>query len=703
MTEIERYRPNRLSRARLREWLDEFGPQPLSAVLVRAQMEVPDLDEAQLLAELADHPALFRHDGRGRWAAVEPKAYVPRPRSAWQKKAPARAARQRFTPPTRYQRPAPPPPPESGVDIQDGRLRAVVVPEDAPAVGDRLIADLPVDERSRQEIEAAGPDLADGRPQVQVFQQIGGEVVFRGVRPALGARELESGRLRVVLGRAEDDRAPALALPSARAHLAGRPSTALVPYRPGEYFFADLPELDESVSKALLPAIPAAAAAPNVLAELKRQLQGVQAGSVAWSDFTNWLGTNLKRLDVGQRERCSVLVAATTRIPAADRMPVVQHLVSPEEATPTVAISLVEELAEGLSADGSLARWALPLVATTMASDPDGPVMIRAGRICWNAGAYDQAFACFVEALDVGQQLDPDDLVLCGLSAQEVGEIALVEKLCERTLRACTGQAPLAIDPNVISSLVHQLTTLIRGGRLRADWAASVLELRVARNEVDLALQEAEGMLVWDERLGVEDRVRAILSLDACEKKSDLEKVCDLASKPLWLMYSDLTDRSFEACIGLLRFAEEIAGVPGKHSQPITLARAPGSAPTQTSTGNRSQSEPDLAGVRIALIGGLGTARRRIVDKLESWGATVREVAPSWEGKVSESNVRSACTNANLVVEMTSAMKHDASEILDNLAPNLSFERRRVWGGATRALQVVADWARALGSIRPAR
>lgn len=696
MSEMARYKPSRLSRARLREWLEECGPQPFATILERSRIEVSEIDEARLLAELEGHPALFTKLEHDRWGATPRAIYLPKHRAAWTPRRRSSGRRRRPGPPQSYRRPAPPAPPESGFEIRDGRLHAVVLPEDATVVGDRIVADLPLDEA-----EAAvplGTEIVADHPQVDVFQRVAGLTVYRGRRSAVGARTTEPGRVRVVLGRAEDDRAPSLALPSSR--VSSGPGSSLVPYRPGDLYFAELPETATDRSLALTPLPPPAPAAPNIMAEFERRARAMRVGSIPWSEFEDWLLSVLKRFDIGQRERCAVTVAGFTKVPPGDRIPVVQHLVDPVEASPAVATALVDELAEALTGDGSLARWALPMVATMMSSDPEGGLMVRGGRVCWNAGNLDEAFSCFVAALDAGQELESDDLVLCGLSAAEVGRIDLVEDLAQKALRSCAGREPRSIDPILIETAVHLITALSSAGRGRPDWVAAILELRVARNEVNRALAELEGSLLFDERLNVHERLQAMMALDSCEKLSELQKVCDLAGFLLWESFAAMADRPLARSLELLEILESMAGVPGKHSTGIRMARRP--PPDEASASVPTDSSPDLAGIKIAVVGGLEAARRRIGEQLTAWGARVRYVAPSWESKVSEEVVRNACKDADLVLEMTSAMKHDASEILNGLKSSLGFERRRVWGGATSAVQAAAEWGRSLRSIRPA-
>jgi hypothetical protein len=104
----------------------------------------------------------------------------------------------------------------------------------------------------------------------------------------------------------------------------------------------------------------------------------------------------------------------------------------------------------------------------------------------------------------------------------------------------------------------------------------------------------------------------------------------------------------------------------------------------------------NLAGQVIALVGGHERTRRGVRDRLEELGATVVEVAPSDDSRLSEVAVLDRIRSSTLVVLIVRYMGHDLSTIVDNLKSKAAFPGdvlRVHCRGVTGVFRQVISWA----------
>jgi hypothetical protein len=84
---------------------------------------------------------------------------------------------------------------------------------------------------------------------------------------------------------------------------------------------------------------------------------------------------------------------------------------------------------------------------------------------------------------------------------------------------------------------------------------------------------------------------------------------------------------------------------------------------------NTISTTTNLASIRLALVGGHQSTRRKVIHELcESYGLqNYVEIAPSSEAYVNRSSVQAQISNCNLIVVITGYMGHDLSQIVSDL------------------------------------
>lgn len=685
--EVARPRGTNISRHGLRKFLAENGACTVEQLVAVASLTADGVTVERLNAELAEHPGLFREEPDGRWSAApeQPRVFVRRtggfPPPKRKNPAPRRPRRQRREPPA------------EPFSLEAGRLSWVTVPLRATEIGGDMVATVEVPaERLDEIVGAASESIATGSA-IEVFQGAGvPDALFRGTRPLVSVRATSEGHVRFVLGPALDDDAAVRALPSAQAReLQSTAPGEVVPYRPDLPILAVLPPAPPSLLAAADVPPARRPAAPEVTGGLSDVLEAIRIGDAGVAELDAWLADNLASLDAEQRQRQGVRIARAKGLTEADRLSRARELIDPETLPTKLCGPLLLELGSSLEETSDLANWASPMLDRAVTDQTNDPRLLqRCARIAFQASRFDLAVDLGRRAVAAGCVPTADDVDLLAEAAVDTGDSELVESLWDVAVEQLADTKPTKMPGTWLSALVSVEKYLSDLGSPDAERRGMIVELHIARQQPDLALDIVEDT-VFDDRFRFTDRLASVSVLEQFDRKADLRKAAELLHRLIIVETGTVTDQLIGQAVDQLRYLEQLGGFTGDYSDTFVVAGPePGVVPVSDATA--AGDTGDLSGTTIVIVGGQRAGRQRIKERFESLGAKIKQIPPSWDGRLDSGQIRRTCDGAQLVVEMTREMKHDASYILDTI-PGINERRMRVWGGPSAVIREVLHWS----------
>ena len=168
------------------------------------------------------------------------------------------------------------------------------------------------------------------------------------------------------------------------------------------------------------------------------------------------------------------------------------------------------------------------------------------------------------------------------------------------------------------------------------------------------------------------------------------DQLGDVVNTLMWDEGFDCQAKVRQRGLTQLRWLERLTRKPLKYTAALAelFTGSDGDAPVVV-----EDDELDLGDVKVTIVGCARGAHQRIRMQLEDWGASVNEVAPSKESRVSADVRKAGFGSADVVLEMTSQMGHDSSVYLDVIVNKCHFDRRRVTGGPSQAAAEIRAWA----------
>jgi len=699
------WQPRRLSRAQLREWLRERGPQPFEALLLQARLQVAEITEEELEEELVEHPALFQALGSGRWASaperprivifpsrrpVKRKKPTPPPvtKTAGAKRRPAASPRGRATQS---------PPSTDPFFVEDGRLVSVIFRRDVDAVGQpyesggHLLLPVPQDADVSDAVRDAIAAACRDADQVQVYERAAhGELIFRGQRQLLEASLTADGtRMQLVFAPDPSDEGRVRALNTSVVHLLGSGMTrALVVAAPREQI-AEAEKIPPALQK-IAALSPARRKADRVsaLRRARELLLAARADGASWGVFRDWLIRKKPEYDRELLETILKLaldsgcegvgVFHLARLILGDREPLSQGF----------ARSFCIALAATHNAD-ALAWASVLLPAASLDEDSGHELQLAAARIHLGRGDYKEACEAFSRVVaDPTTRDDADwiaEFLLAAIEANDRRAMKRALKEIDAALVRCKSQSEMARYRDAMGFAID-IDEILNNAR-PLDRIEQLLQLLVAIDE-PAALKECK-IRTAGEEVKTSERLRLLSVMEDCEHPDVVTQVwvwlSGAAQDAMRQARADLIEEAIEQ----LMFLEEAVGDTG-HSESSELRKQ--LAARQARVGKAataSTRRPRIQGKNILLVGGRAATRSHASQELLRLGANeVREIPPSWEQHVDESVVRAKARGADIVATLTDFMKHDASVIVGILhKAGFGFRPVRTAGGPSRIVR----------------
>lgn len=730
--EIVRIGAFRLSRKKLREWLEAEGPQEIDRIVIQAKLHVPAVTLEQVVRELAGNPELFELLEDNRWAARPRQRYVvvdtkprprPKPRARRVEAGPARAARKSKAAANRH-----PANPSEPLAIERGRVGCITFNSltsggAAPSESGRhLLVPMPQgDGPFGESVLASIQEACLATPETDVYSsRPGAKPIFRGRRPILDARRSPDGlRIHIVLGPGEDDEGRLLSLlrggPAQLPLLprfSGQPadstdernSVAVIDRATRERLGAVIELSPDARRAALLPPPRSRYNRRQANEEANRRLQEVRLDSSKWGRFQEWLSRRKAEYD---QELLQDILRATLAIDGVDRLAVFRLarllIDDAAEVRPEFACAFCEGLSERLSDEASIS-WAERLLPIASAARPGDPTLsLAAARIALHRGRDKDAARLFGEAfkdpaLSVGAA-ELEEFLLASVASAEVPAARAALRLLEAALDTHTKPADLLDYRRALEYGIEAALLLGSPGDATDLLDRLLLLLLDTANESAAITQYETHAHGRQTQFRHGDRLRLLSTLARCESVALLLDVLLLASDALERAWDDLREPDRIAAVADLRHLEYLVGeVTHRYAQPF----ADRLATRRAGVAQPTQRDLKLRGKVIVVLGGRRSTRERVVRELriEHGAKEVRQIPPSWEAQLDEQSVRARTENADFVVQITDCIKHDAQQIIRSvLKSGARFEHVPTQGGASRiARELLAHVGRRMDS-----
>ena len=692
MSELVRREQRRpLRRAELRAYLLTVGPQDVDHLLAFARSIDPSTEREWLEEQLETRTALFERlpDGRYRGRPEEPTVVVKR-------RAPTRRPRPR--PPRRTStapwQPSPQPEPTGrSVDLDDDdQLRRVEVSD--PAIwreeGRRLTVPLPPDGAASQVVLESIAAAARGATHVEVFAAApDGTVVFRGTRPVVTTTvDAAAGRTYVTFGPAADD--IGLAYTRARRRLAAGEGTsaALVPFDP----VTDPVELSPETRRIAALPVPSKRATGAYASELAPRLAQLAADRSSWPRFVEWLVPMTRQLGRQDVEDLVRRLCFERAVPTGGLLALlVDDLHLDDVADPQCARALVIAAAEHPHPEARFAEWALDNHAELALTEPTAALQLFVARLNHQAARHEEATRLYARCADeLGDGFAADDLTDWIDSAIQTDQHDDLASAVELT------RTGAMTDPNGGAKLRDVLWHAVDSA---SDAGQSPHALLRDAIHAFLAVPDAEEEATELARAYMDaDNDAAVLELlslfETAARRDTVNWLLQQHLQRLGRRWHELTPHGRRDERQRLELVERILG------RPELVEHFP---VDDEQEGDLDTDEPSplrwIGGRRVVIVGGYRTTYQRIREQLEPFEPdNVAHIEPSWDRNRSARDLKPALTTADVVVEVTSQMKHQDSEVLTSaLAGGNGPRRVRAAGGPS---QVVLHLERSLETVQ---
>lgn len=680
----EQRRPVR--RAELRAFLLAAGPQDLEHLLAYAHSIDPATDEDWLLEQLTTRTRLFEQlpDGRFKGRPEEEEVVVtrrqPRPRP---RPHPSSAASDaRWTPPPR------PEPRGRGVEVDEERgFRRVEVadPSAWQEAGRRITVSLPIDGPASDPVLESIAAAANSTTEVEVFTAAqDGVVVYRGTRHVVRTEiDRTAGRTRVTFGSAADDIGLAYNRAVGLLGSAGTGPTALTPYRPE----AERVELTPTAAEAARLPVPTMRSTGAYRAELGTRLAALTDRSLTWDAFVEWLVPLTRRVGQQDFEHIVRQLCGTDAVPKGGLLALlVDDLHVDEVEDPACARALLITAAETPDRRAELALWALENHAGVALRGASVATTLHIGRLAAAAAVHERAsdnFAACAEELE--DRLTDPDLEDWIHSAIVAGAAAQLQAATDIVLKRAM------LDPSRAASerdLLHMAVDTAQDHQL------SVHDLLVRAVEANLALPELEAEAIELARTYIGD----VSDSEQLELLSQFETARLLVTID-WLqnahltrvsaLWDQLAPRAKTEERARLELIGSIVGRSGL-SEEFPLSDNEQLAPKPVEDSSPLEK---LRGRNVLLVGGHTSTFERVRTLLQpSQPGSFEHIEPSWDRNRTARSLKPLLVHADVVIEATSQMQHQDSEVLKAaLGSPPSAKRIRAAGGPSMILHHVEN------------
>lgn len=692
------YAQPRLSRKRLREWLEGNGPVPVQGIVPWACTQVPGITKAVLQAVLEGHPNLFACDEHGAWSAVveEPKAVSvrPRPRPKRQASGPKRGGRSARGPSARSADPPKEPPSLDEIQFDNDRLVRLVIRLDPGRneppyeSGSHYLVPLPQEEEMRKGgLDRLRHQIEESEEPVELFEiGPGGVALFRGTRPIVrvGAAGL-TGRLHLLLGPASDDesrlRAKALRQTGSSQLLLPAPRGGS-----GAALVRSVVVEEERLSEGLV----AAAAQPSPVRradraaagkEINQWLHRLHLDASKLDEFRDWFIR--RKVDFDQeliQQALERLVVLFSERP--DRIFRIGLLILDETAPqPGFAAQFAKALARR-SHDAEARAWAFDLLPAALEAFPaDEELELATARLQSAECRVEEAASAYAHVTKLLEPGDWSEYLYCaGVS----GDLRLTRRALAGFRERIEGIADVQELRRYQDALGHARDVAIVAGESPTDWSRKAIRLHLALDQDRQALSALE-TIRGSNPVRWEDKLDLASLLEEAGDARILEQGLRILSELVEQYWGSMSLPAQEQAIAQLRCLEGL--LPGSGPSVAQQFEARISRPVAKVT-TKSPDLP-LRNRVVAIVGGRPVVRQRVEEQLRALGAMdVRQVAPSFEEHFSEAVLRPAVAGAHFALELTDCVKHDALMAIRNLqAKGLGFVHIPTQGGPSRVVR----------------
>ena len=686
MSELVSREPRRnLRRAELRAYLLNVGPQDVDHLLAFARSIDPSTEREWLEEQLETRTALFERlpDGRYRGCPEEPTVVVKRRAATRPRPRP-----RRQTPTAHWEPPPQPEPSGRSVDLDaDNRLRRVEVSD--PVVwreeGRRLVVPLPPDGAASPVVLESIAAAAQGATQVEVFAAAAdGTVVFRGTRPVVTTTvDAAAGRTFVTFGPAAND--TGLAYTRARRRLAAgeEGSAALVPFDP----VTDPVELSPETRRIAALPVPSKRATGAYASELTPRLAQLAADRSGWPRFVEWLVPMTRQLGRQDVENLVRRLCSEPAVPTGGLLALLVDDLHLDDVTdPQCARALLIAAADHPHQEARFAAWALDNHAELALTEPTAALQLFVARVAHHAARHEEATRLYASCADeLGDRLEADDLT------------DWIDSAIQASLRDDLGNAfELArtramIDPSgdgqLRDVLWHAVDTVSDTGLSPHAFLRDAIHAFLA---VPDAEEEATELALAYMDPGDDAALLELLSLfETAARRDTVDWLLQQHLQRLGRLWHDLTPHGQRDERQRLELVERILG------RPELVEHFPVDD-EQDSNLDTDEASPLtwISGRRVVIVGGYRTTYQRIREQLEPFEPdNVAHIEPSWDRNRSARDLKPALTTADVVVEVTSQMKHQDSEVLTSaLASGNGPARVRAAGGPSQVVLHLERW-----------
>jgi hypothetical protein len=693
-SDLERYRPVRVSVKGLRDYLTSRGPSSLQTLVDIARQADPRILPEQVERALSSHPAAFERRGahwvgkprpegvviaRRRRPPAPPGSPEPQPRGT--RRATASAT-------------APPPAPPRDVVLVGDSVSSVVFGESKGSPrgyesGSRVLVTLTTG-RDLDRKRAASLTTAKRHEPVRLYQRLpGNEVVYRGARDVISAYEgTVPGSVLLLLGPGRDDSTQRTV--SSRATLLSAPRDAgLVLWRPAD--FAALQQVVPPSVRPLsrLPSAQTPSARPQAFSQAKALLAPIRDDARRWDDFAQWLASKKPQFDQPLLEQILVMTLYTTGVTEAAVVRLAIVLI-PDQEPRTLPFAKEFSVAGSRFIDPLATEYSSRWLAAARRLGGNGADLDLAGaRIAWDQSRYEDACRSYGQLASDDQISDLLDLELWLLAAAATGradfQSRALQQLWKRLGQCETPHDVLALRTSIRESMPFKGS--VRSGEELMRDIERLLRIAVA-NEPDSALREYQTYAhPGAGRIKLVDRLRLLSVLEDLEGAWLVEIHAELLGLTE-AVFKQTSESVMWQLWRQLRIAEEAVGDTGHAGSTVIEARIRERADRLGQTPSAPRASP-FAGKVVALVGGRPNSRRRTARLLEQLGSTsVVEIPPHWEQKLNQRAVAERVRGADMVALLTDETGHDASNILRELQTALPFKLVHTSGGPSH---VVAD------------
>ncbi len=686
MTDLVRREERRpVRRAELRAFLLHAGPQSVDTLLAYAKHVDPHTDRQWLEEQLETRTSLFEAlpDGRYRGRPDEPQIVVTR-------RAPRPRPRPRPKPATpRWSPPEHPEPEGRSIDLdEDQALRRVEIgrPEGWTETGRRITVSLPPDGAAPLEVLRSIEAAARASAQVEVFTAADeGTLVFRGSRAVISTRiDTDDGRTEVTFGPAVDDIGLAYTRATRMLGAGSSTPTALTPFDPN----VGKVQLSPAAQQVARLPVPSKRSTGSFLLELEPRLARLAARTLSWEELVEWLVPYSRTLGRQDFEHLLRRLCADPAVPHGSLLSLlVDDLHVDEVADEQCARALLIMASENPHPQARFADWALDNHADLALQAGTAPTRLIVARLSVQAARPQQASElfdrCASELSTSFTTTDLSDWISCAFAEGELDHASAAFEFARH--RAMESPAQAADERDV----------LVHGVQTAQDYQLPWHPMLMGTLEAFLVLPELEAEAIevleaYGDDASPTELLELLSLFETASRVDTIEWLIARHLRRVNVIWHELTPRAQRAELERLQLVERIIGRSGLTGSFVV---EDGASPSQVP--DAADALEALQGLVIVMVGGHRTTFDHVRDQLARFRPTsVDHVEPSWESNRTARSLKPKLEHADLVIEATSQMKHQDSDVIAAALGKAGRHRRiRAAGGPSR---IVHHLSRAL-------